>query len=493
MVRHLDGAFARIWTLSPEEDVLVLQASAGLYTHTDGPHSRVPVGRSTIGLIAQERRPHLTNAVLGDPRVHDREGAGREGLVAFAGYPLVVEDRVVGVMAMIARHPLSEASLQAMAAAANEIALGIERKRAEVEILRLNEHLKRRLRQIKALRRIDAAITSSPRPVSDPRPHRRASDRPTRSGCRRRPALRRGGRDAGVRRRSRHLPRGSRSRLPGSGGLARRVAQEGCPLHVPDLAHAPVPDDRVHWLLEERFVTYHAIPLEAEGRVKGVLECFHRAPTEPDAEWLCFARILAGQAAVAIDNAALFEGLRRSNEELRAAYDATIEGWSRALDLRDKETEGHSRRVTEMALHLARVMGLGEPDLIHIRRGALLHDIGKLGVPDAILHKPGPLTEEEWVAMRRHPSYAVEILGPVQFLGPALDVPHYHHERRTGPATRAGSRGNRFRWRRGSSRRWTSGMRGATTARTAEHGRRSGCGSTSAPWRGTTWIPEWWR
>ena len=213
------------------------------------------------------------------------------------------------------------------------------------------------------------------------------------------------------------------------GGLAGRVVRVGLPLFVPDLAQAPVDGPRNRRLVAEGFVTYHAIPLMAEGRVKGVLECFRCAAMEPDSEWLAFAAMLAGQAAIAIDNAALFEDLRRSNEELKVAYDSTIEGWARALDLRDRDTEGHSRRVTEMALALARDMGLGEAELVHIRRGALLHDMGKLGVPDAILHKPGPLSEEEWVVMRRHPSYAVEILGPIEFLGPALDIPHYHHER----------------------------------------------------------------
>jgi PAS domain S-box-containing protein len=131
MVRHLDGAFARIWTLNTAENILELRASSGLYTHLDGPHSRVPVGRFKIGLIAQERQPHLTNSVVGDPRVNQQEWARQEGMVAFAGYPLIVDDRVIGVMAMFARHPLTDASLEAMASVANGIAVGIERKIAE--------------------------------------------------------------------------------------------------------------------------------------------------------------------------------------------------------------------------------------------------------------------------------------------------------------------------------------------------------------------------
>jgi len=131
MMRHLDPAFARIWTLDAAGDTLELQASAGMYTHLDGAHARVPVGKFKIGLIAAEREPHLTNDVQHDPRVSDQAWARREGMVAFAGYPLVVGDRLVGVMAMFARRPLPKTVLDAMAAVANQIALGIERTRAE--------------------------------------------------------------------------------------------------------------------------------------------------------------------------------------------------------------------------------------------------------------------------------------------------------------------------------------------------------------------------
>lgn len=137
LVQHLDAAFARIWTLNTETNMLELKASRGLYTHLDGPHSRVPVGQFKIGLIAQEREPHLTNDVPHDPRVSDQDWAKREGMVAFAGYPLMVEERIIGVVAIFARKPLGQATLQGMASAADSIALGIERKRSEAE----REHL----------------------------------------------------------------------------------------------------------------------------------------------------------------------------------------------------------------------------------------------------------------------------------------------------------------------------------------------------------------
>jgi PAS domain S-box-containing protein len=142
VVRHLDGAFARIWILNEPEQMMELKASAGLYTHLNGPHGRVPVGKFKIGLIAKERKPHLTNQVVGDPRVGDQEWAKREGMVAFAGFPLIVQDRLIGVAAMFARHPLTEVTLTALASVANNIALGIERKLAEALLQRQQTELR---------------------------------------------------------------------------------------------------------------------------------------------------------------------------------------------------------------------------------------------------------------------------------------------------------------------------------------------------------------
>ncbi len=133
--------------------------------------------------------------------------------------------------------------------------------------------------------------------------------------------------------------------------------------------------------------------------------------------------------------------LEQLNDEILVAYDRTIEGWSKALDLRDKETEGHTERVTEKTILLARAHGLSEQDLVHVRRGALLHDVGKLGIPDAILLKPGKLTEEEWEVMRRHPVYAYEWLSPIAYLQPALDIPYCHHEKWDGTGYPRGLRG----------------------------------------------------
>jgi HD-GYP domain-containing protein (c-di-GMP phosphodiesterase class II) len=194
----------------------------------------------------------------------------------------------------------------------------------------------------------------------------------------------------------------------------------------------------------EDFVAYFAVPLLAKGQVKGVLELFHRAPFNPNADWLNFLETLANQAAIAIDNTELFNGLQRSNIKLAMAYDDTIEGWSRALDLRDHETEGHTQRVTEMTLELAQLAGLCESELVHVRRGALLHDIGKMAIPDAILLKPGPLTDDEWAIIRKHPSYAYSLLSPIEFLHPAIDIPYCHHERWDGTGYPRGLKGEQI-------------------------------------------------
>jgi PAS domain S-box-containing protein len=226
---------------------------------------------------------------------------------------------------------------------------------------------------------------------------------------------------------------------------ANRAAHERRPLYLPDLAR--VDDVRATRLqAAEGFVSYLAAPLLSHGQVQGVLELFHRAPLALLPEDFEFLAALTDQAATAIDNATLFHDLQRSNVELASAYDRTLEGWSRALDLRDKETEGHTQRVTELTVRLAQALNVSAAELVHIRRGALLHDIGKVGIPDAILLKPGPLTDEEWVIMRRHPVYAYELLAPIAFLRPALAIPYCHHERWDGSGYPRGLRGAQIPW-----------------------------------------------
>jgi putative nucleotidyltransferase with HDIG domain len=227
--------------------------------------------------------------------------------------------------------------------------------------------------------------------------------------------------------------------------LAGRVAKEKHLLRIENLNDHVIdqPDDPFisSLVAKENFVSYFGVPLINSGKVKGVLEVFHRTTIHPYAEWVDFLNVLAGQAAIAIENASLFGNLELSNRELSQAYDATIEGWSRALDLRDKETEGHTLRVTKMTLTLAQKFNFTDTQMRYIRWGGLLHDIGKMGIPDNILLKPDKLTAQEWEIMRQHPVYSYNLLEPIGFLKPALDIPYCHHERWDGTGYPRGLKG----------------------------------------------------
>lgn len=224
--------------------------------------------------------------------------------------------------------------------------------------------------------------------------------------------------------------RKTRERLgEGSAGVAALTRRT---VSIPDIPASGKPFDDGAFVEGEDFKAYYAVPLIAKGNVKGVLEIFNRSPLRAEPEWENFLEALALQAAIAIDNMTLFRDLQLSNAELVLAYDTTLEGWSHALELRDKETEGHTQRVVDMTLRIARAMGMNEKELVHVRRGTLLHDIGKMSIPDSVLFKEGPLTKEEWEIMRRHPEYAFELLLPIAFLRPALDIPYCHHEKWDG-------------------------------------------------------------
>ncbi len=215
-------------------------------------------------------------------------------------------------------------------------------------------------------------------------------------------------------------------------GHAGRAAAEKRLIYVDDLNAHLGEFVRAPLLAEEGFVTYFGTPMIVQDEVVGVLELFHRRGFKPDNEWIEFLEMLASQVAIGVNAAALFQEMRRARQALEEAYEKTLEGWVQALDLRDKETEDHTQRVTQMTLRLARQFGFEGEALEHIRRGALLHDIGKIGVPDSILLKPGNLTEEEWEIMRQHPVYAHQFLAAIEYLRPALTIPYAHHERWDG-------------------------------------------------------------
>ncbi len=181
------------------------------------------------------------------------------------------------------------------------------------------------------------------------------------------------------------------------------------------------------------------VPLVAQDQLIGFLWIGRKK--EIDESELRLLTAVADIAANAMHRATSHEKTQETAAELRVAYDTTLEGWTHALELRDQETEGHARRVVEMTVALSRAMGVGEAELEHVRRGALLHDIGKMGIPDSVLLKPGTLDEREWEIMRRHPEYAYNLLEPIEYLRPVLDIPYCHHEKWDGSGYPRGFKG----------------------------------------------------
>jgi PAS domain S-box-containing protein len=215
-------------------------------------------------------------------------------------------------------------------------------------------------------------------------------------------------------------------------GYAGKAALERRTISVPDLGNLPENLGAAPNHLREKFGNYYAVPLIAKGQVKGVLEIYHRSLLQPDEDWLDFLSTMASQTAMAIDSACLFQDLQRTNAELSMAYDTAIESWTRVLELSNRENGAHAYRVVELTINLARSMGIAEEELIHFRRGALLHDVGELGISENILNKPGPLDEAELKTMQSHPLLAYQLLSSINYLAPAQDIPHYHHERWDG-------------------------------------------------------------
>ena len=199
-------------------------------------------------------------------------------------------------------------------------------------------------------------------------------------------------------------------------------------VHIENLRRSPLNLMTACNFKKEAFQVYLGTPLIARGEVKGVLEIYQRHPLKVEPGWFNMLEMIANQFAIAIDNSLLLESLDRRNTEITSAYNATIEGLSRALELRDRETEGHTRRVAELTLLLADKINISQEQRVHMERGALLHDVGKMGIPDDILRKPGKLTSQEWEIMKHHPLYAYNILSQIDYLKPALDIPLYHHE-----------------------------------------------------------------
>ena len=230
-------------------------------------------------------------------------------------------------------------------------------------------------------------------------------------------------------------------RTPASLGVSARVISTGQPYIS---ANVVADDLMVRPDLVGGLNSVACVPISAQHQPIGTLWVGRQSQTPFSREEVNLLTALGEMIGNTIHRMKLHEQTERQAEEIMSAYDLTLEGWAKALELRDKETEGHSRRVNDLTLELAQKLGVSDGDLIHIRRGVLLHDIGKLGVPDQVLKKPGPLSEEDWVGMKKHTQYAYDLIYPISYLRPAIDIPYSHHEHWDGSGYPLGLKGEQI-------------------------------------------------
>ncbi|MBN1303433.1 MAG: GAF domain-containing protein [Anaerolineales bacterium] len=430
-----DSPVCTVLMLDEGHQELVLAAQVGL------PKAaylglRVPLTLPAFLEVIQGARPMIVPDIDHDmPEL--REFLVHPDINAFYAYPLVRDHQVRGVLTLssIEPHRPSQAEISTYEVLAKLVI-------AHMENTRLIEGMDRSLRQIASLRRIDMAISSSfditmtlnvllEQLVIQVNVD--AAD-----------ILKFSNSEASLKYIS---GRGFRTQsLSGANvrmgtGYAGRVALERRILQVQDIALGHIESPRALAFADEGFVSYIGLPLIAKGQIKGVMEIYQRKPLDLDQDSIDFLETLAGQAAIAIDNAELFTDLQRSNTDLMLAYDITLEGWANALELKDKDTEGHTRRVVELTISMAQSVGVKDEDLVYMRWGAILHDIGKIGVPDEILLKPASLTEEEMDVIRKHPVFAYDMLSPISYLRHAVDIPYCHHEKWDGSGYPRGLQG----------------------------------------------------
>ena len=409
----------------------VFELANGSWASATG--DRLQVGEGVNGSVITTGKVYLNNHMPDDPLF------ARPSLLAdtraVVGIPLTVRDEIIGVLWVGRNTDITETDVQLLTAIGEIAANAIHR-------ITLHEETERQLKQLQTLRTIEQAMTSNLdlQQVLEVLLQQVTSQLPVDAA------------DILLFDTQNHLlefvagrgflsPTVQPTPIKLHKSLVKRLVSDYPTIIIPNLeadklgAEARVLlESRLPALSAEAINGYLGLPLIARDNFKGMLEIFKRNqfPLDSGSEWLEFLRTLAGQAAIAIDNAKLFEAMQSANQELMEAYGSTLEGWARALEFRDRETRGHSQRVTELTNKLSQAMGMTSDELTHALRGALLHDIGKMGIPDNILLKPKTLSSVEWEIMRRHPAYAYEMLSPINFLRPALHIPYFHHEKWNG-------------------------------------------------------------
>ncbi len=433
IARHLDAEGGAIAMREPNGSAMV-EIAIGMLRPTQG--YRYARGEGLIGRVIESGMPVMSNDYIQDLSISIPDFDNRSNAVICV--PLLEREQAMGCLLVVRETAFSQDELRLVTSISDMAATAIRR-------ITLYEQTERRLQQLIALRTIETAITSSldfrftlsillDQVVSQLNVD--AADVWLYDTKKQRLLFVAGWGFRSLAMRTAPAPLGW--------GLPGKVAEQRAPLYIPNLSEWESPVDHVVPLESEGLNSYYGTPILAKGQLHGVLEVFQRHTLRLDADKREFLNSLISGAAIAIDNARLLEDLQRTNKELAAAYDQTILGWSLALEMRDAETEGHTRRVAEATVNLAREMGLSETDLVHVWRGAVLHDIGKMAVPDTILLKKEELNTEDWKILRKHPLYAQSMLSGIEFLQPSLDIPTFHHEHWDGHGYPLGLKGEQI-------------------------------------------------
>jgi len=417
--------------LDTDTNELVYSSGYGDFQSQGG--IRLKVGVGAAGWVVAKKTHYINNDVQNNPGPTMLELTG--GVSSILIVPMIVDNQVIGMIEVGAYRPWNDDDIRILIALAEIAAYAIQRES-------LSEQKERQLQRLNTLREIDRMIvgnfdlSSTMHFLISQIAVQLKVDAVDILLTKENSSLI--SYEVGI---GFHQPKSRETLITFNPGPAEWVIVNNQPIFLPDIKVSKW-DSYFQSMAGEKFTSYYAVPLNSKGRCVGVLEVFRRFMKNDDSEWEEFLGALAQQTAIAIENGQLVDKLTRANREMSFAYDRTIEGWARALDIRDHITGEHSQKVKEWTLMLAQAMGIRDPEeLTHIRRGATLHDIGKIGVPDQILNKPGPLTDEEWVIMRQHPNFARDMLYPIEFLRPAMEIPYSHHEKWDGTGYPQGLKG----------------------------------------------------
>lgn len=433
IARHLDADGGALAFREPT-GLSVVEMAVGILRPIQG--YRYNRGEGLIGKVIESGMPIFGDEIGLDKSFMIADIEDRANAVLCV--PLLEREQAMGSLLIVRENPFSQDDLRLVTSISDMVATAIRR-------ITLYEQTEKRLQQLVALRTIETAITSSldfrftlsillDQVVSQLNVD--AADVWLFDAKTERLVF-----VAGWGFRSLEI---RTSPAPIGWGLPGKVAQQRSPIFVPNFSEWEGEKEHIIPLEREGLNSYYGTPIIAKGQLHGVLEVFQRHTLRLDADKREFLNSLISGAAIAIDNARMVEDLQKTNRELAAAYDQTILGWSMALEMRDAETEGHTRRVAEATVKLAREMGLSESEVVNVWRGAVLHDIGKMAVPDTILLKKGELTTEDWKILRKHPLYAQSMLSGIEFLQPALDIPTFHHEHWDGNGYPLGLKGEQI-------------------------------------------------